>query len=166
MNPLVQPDPGLYVWTILTFLVLLWALSKLAWRPLLQALESRQETIRKSLDDAQRARQELERLNQESGQILKEARLQAKTILTQSRADAERLREEIKQKSRAEAEGIVKNAERQIQMETTRALQQIRREAADLSVLIASKLLQRHLSTEDDERLIEDALKQVETRKH
>ena len=166
MNPLVQPDPGLYVWTILTFLVLLWALSKLAWRPLLQALESRQDTIRKSLEDAQKARQELERLNQESAQILREARQQAETILAQSRADAERLREEIKNKSRAEAEGIVKNAERQIQLETGRALQQIRHEAADISVMIASKLLQRNLSKEDNAKLIEDALKQVETQKH
>ena len=53
-NPLVQPDPGLYIWTIATFLILLWLLAKFAWRPLLQALESRQELIRKSLDDAQR----------------------------------------------------------------------------------------------------------------
>ena len=55
-NPLVQPDPGLFIWTILTFLVLLGLLAKFAWRPLLQALESRQESIRKSLDDARQAK--------------------------------------------------------------------------------------------------------------
>ena len=62
-NPLVQPDPGLFIWTILTFLVLLTLLAKFAWAPLLQALESRQDAIRKSLDDAQQAKQELERLH-------------------------------------------------------------------------------------------------------
>ena len=165
-NPLVQPDPGLFIWTILTFLVLLWLLAKFAWRPLLQALESRQEMIRKSLDDAQEARRELERLHVESAQILKEARVQADSIITQTRADGERLREEMRQKARTEADTVVRNAERQIQLETARALQQIRHEAADLSVMIASKLIQRNLSKEDNERLIEDAPNQVEARKH
>ena len=163
-NPLVQLDPGLFIWTIVTFLVLLTLLAKFAWGPLLQALESRQNAIRKSLDDAQQARHELERLNQESAQIIRQARVDAEAIVTKSRADAERLREEMKQKARSEAEGIVKNAERQIQLETQRALQQIRHEAIDLSVQIASKLLQRNLTKEDNERLIEDALKQVEAR--
>ena len=86
--------------------------------------------------------------------------------MTQSRGDAERLREEMKQKARAEADTIVKNAERQIQLETGRAIQQIRREAVDLSVMIASKLIQRNLTKEDNERLIEEALKQVEGPQH
>ena len=165
-NPLLRPDPGLFIWTIITFLVLLTLLAKFAWGPLLQALESRQELIRKSLDDAQEAKRELERIGQQSAQILKESRVQAEAIISQSRSDAERLREEMRQKAKAEAETIVRNAERQIQLETGRALQQIRHEAADLSVLIASKLIQRNLSKEDNERLIEDALRQVEGRKH
>jgi F-type H+-transporting ATPase subunit b len=64
-NPLVQPDPGLFIWTIVTFLLLLGLLAKFAWTPLLQALEARQEAIRTSLEEAQRARQELERINQD-----------------------------------------------------------------------------------------------------
>jgi len=165
-NPLVQPDPGLFIWTILTFLVLLGLLAKFAWRPLLQALETRQESIRQSLDDARQAKQDLERLHQESAQIIRQARVEADGIITRSRADAERLREEMKQKARAEADTIVKSAERQIQLETTRALQQIRTEAVDLSVMIASKIIQRNLSKEDNERLIDEALRQVQARSH
>ena len=165
-NPLVQPDPGLFIWTILTFLVLLALLAKFAWKPLLEALDSRQNAIRKSLDDAQRARQELERLNQESALIVNKARAEADQIIVGSRADAERLREDMKQKARAEADSIVKSAERQIQLETARALQQIRAEAVDLSVMIASKLLQRNLTKEDNDRLIEEALKQVDGPRH
>jgi F-type H+-transporting ATPase subunit b len=163
-NPLLQPDPGLFIWTIVTFLVLLALLGKFAWRPLLQALDTRQQGIRKALDDAQRAKQELERLEQESAQIIRKARADAETVITQSRADADRLREEMRQKARAEADGIVRNAERQIQLETARALQQIRHEAVELSVMIASKIIQRNLSKEDNEKLIEDALRQVEGR--
>jgi len=165
-NPLLRPDPGLFIWTIITFVVLLTILAKFAWGPLLRALESRQETIRKSLDDAQAAKQELERLQVESTQIIRQARGEAEAIISQSRTDAGRLREEMRQKAKAEADAIVKNAERQIQLETTRALQQIRHEAIDLSVMIASKIIQRNLSKEDNERLIEEALKQVETKQH
>ncbi len=166
MNPLVQPDPGLFLWTILTFLVLVTLLAKFAWRPLLQALDSRQELIRKSLDDAQQAKQELERLQQESAQIIRQARIEAEAVVAQSRSDAAKLREEMRQKAKAEADGIVRNAERQIQLETQRALQQIRHEAVDLSVMIASKILRRNLTKEDNEKLIEEALKQVETPRH
>jgi F-type H+-transporting ATPase subunit b len=162
-NPLVQPDPGLYIWTIVTFLVLVALLAKFAWRPLLEALEARQESIRKSLDDARVAKQELQRLHVESAQILATARAEAETIMSRTRADADRFREELKQKARAEAAGIVRNAEQQIQLETSRALQQIRQEAVDISVAIASKLLQRNVSKEDNERLIEETFAQLET---
>ena len=165
-NPLVQPDPGLFIWTILTFLVLVALLAKFAWRPLLDALEARRATIAKSLEDAQKARQELERLQRESAEMMRQARVEAESIVSRSRSDAEALREELKQKSRAEAAAIVKNAEKQIQMETARAVQQIRSEAVDLSVAIASKILKRQVSKEDHEGLIEDTLKQVETRRH
>jgi F-type H+-transporting ATPase subunit b len=165
-NPLLRPDPGLFIWTILTFLALVALLTRFAWRPLLAALDSRQNAIRKSLDDAQEARQELERLNQESVAILNRARAEADQVIVRSRADADRLREDMKQKARAEADAIVKGAERQIQLETARALQQIRIEAVDLSVMIASKLIQRNLTKEDNDRLIEEALRQVEGPRH
>ena len=165
-NPLVQTDPGLFIWTILTFLVLLALLAKFAWTPLLQALETRQNAIRKSLDDAQQAKQELERLNAEAAQIVNRGRVEAEAIIAQSRSDGDRLREEIRARARTEADNIVKNAERQIQLETSRALEQIRKEAVDLSVMIASKIIQRNLTKEDNERLIDEALKQVEGRTH
>ena len=165
-NPLVQVDPGLFIWTIVTFLVLLTVLAKFAWRPLLQALDTRQNAIRKSLDDAQQAKQELERLNAESAQIIARSRVEADAIISQSRSDGDRLREELRQKARSESDHIVKNAERQIQLETTRALEQIRHEAVELSVMIASKIIQRNLTKEDNERLIDEALKQVEGRRH
>jgi F-type H+-transporting ATPase subunit b len=165
-NPLVQVDPGLFIWTIVTFLVLLTLLAKFAWGPLLRALETRQQEIRKALDDAQLAQQELARLELESAQIIRKARQDAEAIVTQTRSDAERLREEMRQKARAEADGIVRNAERQIQLETARALQQIRHEAVDLSVMIASKIIQRNITKEDNERLIADALTQIQKTKN
>ena len=164
-NPLVQLDPGLYIWTIIVFLVLLGLLAKFAWRPLLEALDQRQESIRRSLDDAAKAKQELERLQTESQRILAAARSEAESIVARTRDDANRLRDEMRQKAQAEAATIVKNAQKQIELETNRALQQIRHEAVDLSVAIASKLLQRNVSKQDNERLIEDTFKQLEAQR-
>jgi F-type H+-transporting ATPase subunit b len=162
-NPLVQPDPGLYIWTIITFLILVVLLARFAWRPLLEALERRQEAIRKSLDDARQAKQDLERVNAESQRILAQARTEAEAIVARTRDDAARLREELRQKAQQEASGIVRNAEKQIELETARALHQIRNEAVDISVAIASKILQRNVSREDNERLIAETFKQLET---
>ena len=162
MNPLVQPDPGLYIWTILTFLILVALLAKFAWKPLLEALDNRQQSIRKALDEARKAKQELEGIHAESAKLLAQARTEAAELVSRSRSDADRFREEMKDKARIEATSVLRNAERQIELETTRALQQIRQEAVDLSVGIASKILQRNVSREDNERLIEETFKQLE----
>jgi ATP synthase, F0 subunit b len=163
MNPLLQVDPGLYIWTIIIFLGLLWAFNKLAWTPLRATLNAREDSIRKSLDDARQAREELKQLRAESAKMLAEARAEADTILTRTREDANRFRDEMKVKAHAEASGIVKNAEQRIEMETARALQQIRAEAVEFSVAIASKILQRNVSKEDNERLIEETFRQIQS---
>ena len=157
-NPLVQPDPGLFIWTILTFLVLLALLSKFAWRPLLVALHNRQERIRLSLEGAKAASEEMERARREAAEMLRQARIEADGIVSASRSDAERAREEIKQKARTEAAGIIAAAERRIEVEASQARQQVRQEAADLSILIASKLIRRNLSPADNRALIDDVI--------
>jgi F-type H+-transporting ATPase subunit b len=165
-NPLVQVDPGLFIWTILTFLILVSLLTKFAWRPLLQALDRRQNLIKDSLDKADQAKVELGRINNEAAKILESARVEADAIVSKGRLAGERLREELKDHAREESSTLVQNAERQIQLETARALQQIRQETVDLSLSIASKVIGRNLSKDDNERLIEDALKQIESKSH
>ena len=91
-NPLVQLDPGLFIWTILTFLILFIVLAKFAWRPLLTALESRENTIKSSLEDAEKAKLELERLNTESEEIIAKARSEAQSIRTEAKATAEKIK--------------------------------------------------------------------------
>jgi F-type H+-transporting ATPase subunit b len=162
MDQLVNFDPGLFIWTILTFLVLVALLTKFGWQPLMQMLDARQEGIKKSLSDAENAKRELEQLQQESSQIIRKARIEAESIISKSWSDAEKLREEMKQKARSEADAIVKESQRQIELETGRALRQIRSEVADLSVAIASKVIQRNVTKEDNDRLIQDTLKQMD----
>src|SRR5215510_2976990 len=163
-NPLVQPDPGLYIWTIVTFLILLALLAKFAWRPLLDALDKRQQAIRTSLDDARKAKEELARLQAESARILAEARTEAANIISSTRSDAARFADEMKQKARADAEALVKNAQREIDTQTNRAVETIRREAIDLSVAVATKILRRDISRADNERLVDDTIREMQSK--
>ena len=162
-NPLLTLDPGLAIWTIITFLVLFALLAKFAWKPILAFLATREEAIKMSLENAQTAKKELERLQQESAQIIRKAHGEAESIVSRSWSDAEKVREEMKQKAKTEADAIVKESQRQIELETGRALRQIRSEVADLSIAIASKVIQRNVSKEDNSRLIEDTLKQIDS---
>ena len=162
-HPLVQPDPGLFIWTILAFVVLLVLLGKFAWKPLLAALDRRHEMIKDSLDDARMAQQELERLQQESKQIISGARVEAQSILANTRSEAEKLKGEMRQKAKEEADSIVRNAEKRIQVETEKAISEIRGEVVELSLLVASKLMEKNLSKEDNQSLIEESLKQIES---
>jgi F-type H+-transporting ATPase subunit b len=161
VNPLVQVDPGLYIWTIVTFLVLVWALSKFAWKPLMKALEERQKTIAAAVDDARKAREQLERAQQDSGKVLAQARVEAENLLTRARSDADAFRQELREKAIADSANIRKDAERQIQRETAKAIEQIRAEAVDLSVAIASKLIRREITPGDQEALLNETLKEI-----
>jgi F-type H+-transporting ATPase subunit b len=154
---------GNAVWTLVIFVIVVVLLGKFAWGPVLALLQQREEFIHKSLSDAKHDRDEAEARLKEYGARLQSAQREAIGIIEEARRDAERLREELRERAKAEADTLIKNAERQVQLETSRALEQIRKEAVDLSVSIASKILQRNISKDDNEKLINDAMKQMES---
>ena len=153
---------GNAIWTLGIFVIVVIVLGKFAWGPVLGLLRQREEFIHRSLSDAKRDRDEAEARLRDYASKLQTAQTQAVAILEEARRDSERLRDELRQRAKAEADTMIKNAERQIELQTTRAVQQIRQEAVDLSVAVASKVLQRNISKEDNEKLIADALKQIE----
>lgn len=159
-------DLGNAIWTLVIFVIVVIVLGKFAWGPVLGLLQQREEFIHRALADAKRDRDEAEARLKEYAAKLQSAHAEAATLVEEARRDAERLREEIRQRAKSDAEKLIAGAERQIQLQTNRALEQIRREAVDLSVMIASKIIQRNISKEDNERLIEDALKQIEAPRH
>lgn len=161
-NPLVTPDPGLFIWTILTFLVLLALLAKFAWKPLLAALDQRQQMIAQAVEDAKKAREEIERVRQESAQVLNKARVDAEAIVTRAQSDASAFHEEMRQKAIADGQAIVQRAEKQIELEKNRAIKDIRRETVDLSLAIATKLLHRNITKDDNLALIDETIKQIQ----
>ena len=160
-SPLVQLDPGLFVWTILTFLVLLGVLAKFAWNPLLKMLQDREELIRSSLEDAEKAKMELERLNTEGQDIINKARSAAQTILSEGKAASSKMKEETLSSAKEQAKVILTEAEKQIQIEKDKAIAEIKSEVVDLSLSVATKLIKKNISREDNQALIDDSLENV-----
>tara|TARA_B100001123_G_C15006117_1_gene905560 strand:- start:200 stop:775 length:576 start_codon:yes stop_codon:yes gene_type:complete len=160
-NPLVQLDPGLFIWTILTFLILFFVLSKFAWKPLLTLLESRENTIKSSLEDAENAKQELERLNTESEAIISEARSEAQSIRVEAKSAAEKIKADIMTQAGEDAKKLRDETEKQIQVEKDKAISEIREEVVGLTIAVAEKVIRKNLSKVDNQELIEDSLKNL-----
>ncbi|MFL3044736.1 MAG: F0F1 ATP synthase subunit B [Candidatus Neomarinimicrobiota bacterium] len=160
-NPLVQLDPGLFVWTIITFLILLGVLTRFAWKPLLKALETRENEISQSLEDAKKAKQELERLSAEGDEIIAKARSEAQGIVSEGKKAAEQLTANTLNKAKEEAMANLSAAKEQIKIERDKAIVEIKGEVVNLSLSIAEKLVKKNLSKEDNKSLIDESLKNV-----
>jgi|TARA_B100001750_G_scaffold51286_2_gene39013 F-type H+-transporting ATPase subunit b len=160
-NPLVQLDPGLFIWTILTFLLLLTVLAKFAWKPLLKMLKDREEMIRNSLYDAEKAQTELARLNSEGEEIINKARSEAQEILSQGKASAAKMKEDTLNDAKEKAKLITEDAQKQIQVEKEKAIAEIKGEVVNLSLSVAEKLIKKNLSREDNKALIDESLSNV-----
>ena len=160
-NPLVQLDPGLFVWTILTFLLLLTVLAKFAWKPLLKILKDREELIRSSLEDAEKAKEKLERLNAEGEAIINQARSEAQSILSEGKTAAAKLKDETLDVAKEQAKKIASEAEKQINIEKEKAIAEIKSEVVNLSMSIAEKLINKNISPEDNKALIDESLSNI-----
>jgi F-type H+-transporting ATPase subunit b len=159
---LLSPDPGLILWTVLTFIGLLFLLRKTAWGPIIDGLERREENIRAALGDAEKARDEGKRLLAEQEAALAAARKEAQALIDQGAATARTLQEEMVAKAQTEAGAIVASARREIELETDRAREALRAEVVDLSLRVAGQLLERSLADADHERLAREFMRQVE----
>jgi len=157
-NPLVQLDPGLFVWTILTFLILVFVLAKFAWKPLLKMLNDREELIRASLEDAEKAKEQLERLNEEGVAIINKARSEAQLILSEGKSAASKLKDETLEVAKDQAKHIISEAEKQINVERDKAISEIKEEVVNISLAVAEKLIKKNISPEDNKTLIDQSL--------
>ena len=150
--------PSLMIWTWLIFGILLLVLRKWAWGPILGALEAREKGIQDALDGAAQDRDKAGAMLEEQRQMLAETRDQAQHILADSRKAAERLRAELVEEARAEKDRIVAGARDEIRHERDEAVDALRREAVDLSILAASRVLHKNLDSEENRRLVDDYL--------
>jgi F-type H+-transporting ATPase subunit b len=161
-NFLVSPELGLMIWTLLAFGITLFLLNKLAFPRIAEALDKRRKAIEDSIDHAEQAKREADELLEEYRARLREAREQAEDITVRARKAADSLAEESKAQASKQREELMERTRRDIEAETKRALDEIRKEVANLTVIATEKVTRKSLTPDDHRRLIEEALGEVD----
>jgi F-type H+-transporting ATPase subunit b len=161
-NPLIQVTPGLMIWTIICFLVVLFVLKKYAFGPIQQMLDQRRERIESALNEADNAREEARRLLEEHRKLIGQAKSDAEEILGEARRVADSQRERVRQETEEDRQRRLEETRRQIDQATHQALGQIRDEVGRLSLIAAEKITRKSLSDADQQRLIDEALSEID----
>ncbi len=159
---LVSPGVGLMIWTLIAFFASMLILQKYAFPRISEALEKRARLIQDSIDHAEQTRREADEMLEEYRARLKEAREQAEDILVRSRKAAEQFEAETKEKAQKEHQEAMDRTRKEIQAETRRALDEIRKEVAELTIVATEKVARKSLDSDDQKRLIEEALSEVD----
>ncbi len=158
---MLELNPGLIVWTIITFLIVLAILRGTAWKPLVQVLKDREEKIQSSLEEAEKARLEAIQLLEENKRVLLDAEAQSARIIREGRDVGEKLKAEIVEKAQASSRQMVEQAKDEIRREKDAALVQLRSEVSDLAIAAAGKILDANLDTAQQRRLVDQAIKEL-----
>jgi F-type H+-transporting ATPase subunit b len=159
---LVSPSLGLMIWTLIVFGLSVYVLNRLAFPRIAEALDKRRKAIEDSIDSAERTKREADQLLEEYRARLKEAREQSEDIVARARKAADALQDEAKQAGAKQREELLEAARRDIEAETKRALDEIRKEVANLTVIATEKVTRKSLTPDDHRELIEEALQEVD----
>jgi F-type H+-transporting ATPase subunit b len=159
---MLEINPGLILWTIITFIIVLAILRAKAWKPLLQALTEREERIRTALQHAEDAQAEAQRLLEDNKRQLAKAEEESQRIIKQGRELGDRLKAEIVDKANTSSRAMIEQAKDEIQREKEAALTQLRTEVADLAIGVAGKLIDQNLDTAKQRQLADSAIKELQ----
>ena len=151
-------DPGLFMWTIVTFLIVLFILKWKAWGPLMSALDKREEDIKNALSAADRAKEDAEKASQDYEELIKKAHSESQQIISNSKTAAEKVKNVIESAAKEKAEEMIEKAKIQIESESQKAIQEIKSTVVDLSIEAAGKILEKNLDTEDNRKLVDQTL--------
>jgi F-type H+-transporting ATPase subunit b len=161
-NFLVTPSLGLMIWTLLTFGTALFLLKRLAFPRIQEALDRRQKAIEESIDVAERTRQQADELLAEYRERLQEARAQADDIVERAQKAADVHERDAREAAVSKREELMQQTRRDIEAETRRAIEDIRSEVADLTVLATEKVTRKSLTPDDQRRLVDEALRELD----
>ena len=159
---LLQPEIGTIFWTLVTFLIMLGILRRFAWNPLLGAIDAREKSIRDALQQADRDREQVEALLKEQRDLVAEARRERAEAVELGKRDAEKIKDEILGKARAQRDQVLKQTEEQVEAGLRKARGELRATAVDLAILAAEKLLTRSLDDATQRKLVEEHLADLE----
>lgn len=162
LNPLVSPDPGLFIWSTVAFLALFFLLSKFAWKPIVQALDERERSIEDALSKAEMAKLEMAKLISENEDLLKEARIERDGILKEAKEIKDQLINDAKDQAKAEGAKMIEAAKSEITNQKLAAMAEIKNQVSTLSLEIAEKVLRKQLEDKGKQQdLVNDLLKEV-----
>ena len=161
-NGLIKVVPGLMVWTVVTFVLTFLFLRWKAFGPIQRIIDERRERIRLSIEEADDAREEARRLLEEHRALIGQARTDAEEILAEARRVADAQRDRVREEAETDRQRRLEETRRQVEAETRRALEQIRAEVADLTLIAATKVTGKSLTGADHQRLIEDAIAELD----
>jgi F-type H+-transporting ATPase subunit b len=160
---LVTPELGLIFWTSLSFLILLFILGKFAWKPILNAVNDRENSIKDALQEAEKARLEMQNLKSDNEKILKEARAERDAMIKDAREIKDSMISEAKEEAKAQGTKLIEQAKTTIQNEKLAAITELKNQVADLSIDIAEKVMKSELSNKDKQvELVEKMLGDIE----
>jgi F-type H+-transporting ATPase subunit b len=154
-------EPGLIIWTIISFILLVLLLWKVAYPQILKGMKNREDTIKQQLEEAQKTKKEAENLLEDYKHQLAEARSEAQKIINEGKSLGENMRKEIVQKAQEESNQIVKRAQEEIELQKQKAVLELQEKIADLSIMAATKIINKSLNTEDNRRLVEEYVSKV-----
>ena len=161
-SPLTKIIPGLMIWTLVFFFITFWVLKRYAFGPIQKVIDERRERIRQSLEEAERARTEAQGLLEEHRKLIAHARGDADRILAEARRVADAQRERAREETEADRQRRLEETKRLIEGETQRALEQIRAEVADLTLIATERITGKVLDDEDHKRLIDEAVEDLD----
>jgi F-type H+-transporting ATPase subunit b len=161
-SPLTKIIPGLMIWTVLFFLVVMYVLKRFAFGPLQKTIDERRERIARAINEADNARTEARNLLEEHKKLIGQAKSESEEILSEARRIAEAQRERVKSETEEDRQRRLEETRRQIEQATTQALGQIRDEVGKLSLLAAEKITKKSLTGADQQRLIDEALAEID----
>ena len=163
LNHLVSPDPGLFIWSTVAFVLLFFLLSKFAWKPIVKALDERERSIEDALAKAEIAKEELAKLTNENEQLLKQARGERDEILKEAKILKDRIVHDAKSLAQAESSRMIEKARQEINNQKVAALEDIKSQVATLSLDIATKILRKQFEDHKKQQaLVTDLLERIE----
>ena len=158
---MLEVHGGLLAWTVITFLILLVVLKKIAWGPIISALETRETEIRDALNSAEKARKDAEKATNEYEELMRKAQIEAQQIIAEGKSAGERIKNDIEVKASEKADAIIAKAKDQIEVERKNAIQDIRTSVIELSMQAAAKVIEKNLDSNDNRELIDKAIERV-----
>ncbi len=160
-DTLLSVEPGLMIWTVIIFLILLFLLKKYAWKPLLNSLNNREQGIKDTIDRAEKLREEAEKILEENKKRLEAADDQSRKIINESKELAEKLKSELIAKTGEETNRMIQQAKSEIDREKQAAIDKLKDEVGSLAVQAASKIIDENLDEKKQKKILESFINQI-----